>query len=1051
MLKRSVTSDTSSIWELDLELWKRGGTLRLPVRGSSLPWICRNTSSPLLVIVPNQRDLSDFRNDWNTLFQNPINELREIPLDADSVLDPALYVQRGETLKHWRSNREIMVATPGALITPVRESSSNYLMDIGTDIPRKDLVLWLNEQGYHQSENVWSPGQYVLRGSIIDIYDPVYHYPIRLEFFDETLEQIRLFKPRDQKSVGLVNDLELHGVKSDNTLFPVEMLPLDLHVLLYESGKIEDQAENYLWLWQSLGEKNIEPPFQRWKEVYQNLKKNPLIRVTRSEIKYDTFSTEVKIYPCPHFKGRVEALQAQCRTWIQDEQHIVLYSTNERFQGLAKEMGIPSFNRFLSKGFLDRHTGSVILSDLELSGLTLSPSQENDVTFPLEWNRKLSSGDWIIHEDYGVACFSGLETVQMDDTDVDMFVLQFAEEKRLLMPVTQFSKLSRLSLLPGTDVIPDSLGGKKWKKQISKDREKARQEAKVLLELYAAREILKGTAFPKDGEYLGQLERSFPFVETADQLTAIEAVKKDMECHVPMDRLIVGDVGYGKTEVAIRAAMKAVESGKQVVVLVPTTILAQQHYNTFVTRMSGFPVRTEVLSRFIKPSKQKTILQDIRDGKVDIVIGTQRLLQKDIGFRDLGLLIVDEEHRFGVMHKEKIKDCHRHVDVMTLTATPIPRTLSMSLRGLKGISVISTPPENRMPVVTFVGPWRDDVVKKAISREFNRGGQIFFVHNRVDTIEKRAAILRSFFPNAVITVAHGQMKENELEKNMLSFYSGETDMLVCTTIVESGLDVGRANTILIDDAHELGLAQLYQLRGRIGRRGEAGYAFFFYPENKVLSKDATERLEAIANLGVSGSGYNLSLQDLNIRGGGELVGTRQHGRSSRMGFDYYYELLEEEINKLRGHELSEPEMSLEIGVTIPGSYIPQEGVRISLYRRLLQVSDVNELKELESEISDRFGPLPQAVRYLLDVCMIRKLGSEMGISSIISRQKETVVEYAGNQVVFSRLAKPGWIFKETRAVGPGGFKGMRSFLEMAVRMKSLNDIEIYPGGEPRVG
>ncbi len=1050
MLKEPVYSDTSSIWEIEPQLWDKGVTLRLPVGGASLPWICRNPSSPLLVVLPNHRLLSEFFNDWRSLFVDPIYELKEIPLDVDSFQDMALYIQRGETLKEWASLGGLMLATPGALITPVRESSSVFLIRKGKDISREIFISWINEQGYHQCENVWSPGQYVLRGSIIDVYDPAFHYPIRLEFFDETLEQIRFFKPRTQQSIGFVDEVELHGIKSHSSCSPFQMFPKNHHVLLYDPGKIENQAETYLWLWQSLGEKSKGISDQSWNEVYNKLKENPLIRVSQAEITYEVSGKEMRIYSCPHFKGRVEEFQVQCRTWLSSQQNVVLYSTNERYVELAKDMGIRCYRKFLSRGFLDRHTGSVILSDLELAGLTSSPTQDSEIPFPFEWNRKLSAGDWVIHAEYGVALFSGLETVHMDDVDTDMFVLQFAGEKRLLMPITQFSKLSRLSVFPGSDVVPDCLGGKKWKKQITKDREKARQEAKELLKLYAAREILKGTAFPEDGEYMHLLEKSFPFDETADQLLAIESVKADMERVTPMDRLIVGDVGYGKTEIAIRAAMKAVEAGKQVAVLVPTTILAQQHYNTFVTRMSGFPVRIEALSRFVKSSRQKEILNDIGKGKVDILIGTQRLLQKDMVFRDLGLLIVDEEHRFGVMHKEKIKDSYKQVDVLTLTATPIPRTLSMSLRGLKGISVMATPPENRMPVVTFVGPWRDDIVRKAISRELSRGGQVFFVHNRVETIEKKAAILRSLFPDASVTVAHGQMKERELEKNMLSFYSGETDLLVCTTIVESGLDVGRANTMVIDEAHELGLAQLYQLRGRIGRRGETGYAFFHYPEDKILSKDATERLEAIANLGISGTGYNLSMQDLSIRGAGELVGTRQHGSSARMGLDYYYDLLEDEINKLRGLHFSETEVSVEIAITIPESYIPQEGVRISLYRRLLQFSDLRELNDLRSEMIDRFGPLPQVVQYLLDVCLLRKAGPALGISVVLSKQKETVVHYSGDKTPLFRNSCNGWIFNESTGSGPGGYRGMRTLAELVVRLKAIVEMDPKTGGEPGI-
>lgn len=1051
MSSGSMCIPEASIFQIEQSFWNRGGYLKLPVRGASFPWICREPEYPLLIVFPDHRVLSEFKDDWFSLFQEELLELKEIPLDADSTGDPALYIQRGEVLKEWSEKGSVLLATPGALIVPAQRASAALEIRVDQDIPRAELIKWLQDQGYESSENVWSPGQYVIRGSIIDIFDPAYHFPARLEFFDENLEQIRFFKPRTQKSIGSVEELEVHGIRNGHPVYPAEMFPEDLHIILYEPVSIEDQAHNYIWLWKSLTRGTSASSEKEWADVYKQLTSCPVIRINRTSLASPTLSQEFRIYPCPHFKGRVHEFRAQCSQWKKDRQSVLVYSMNDRFLELADEMGIRGYRRFLSRGFHDTSTGTVIVSDLELAGLVTSPAGEDRIFFPQEWDGKLASGDWVIHEDYGICSFAGLETVQMDDSPTDMFVLEFAEEKRLLMPITQFSKLSRLTVIPGNGVVPDTLGGRKWKKQVKKDREKAREEARRLLQLYAEREILKGFGFGDDGEYMQQLERSFPFVETADQLTAIRAVKGDMEKPLPMDRLIVGDVGYGKTEVAIRAAMKAVESGKQVAVLAPTTILAQQHYNTFSTRMSGYPLKIEVLSRFVKSSRQKQIKEDIGTGKVDIIIGTQRLLQKDISFRDLGLLVIDEEHRFGVLHKEKLKDTYRSVDVLTLSATPIPRTLSMSLKGLKGISVISTPPENRMPIMTFVGPWRDGLVQKAITREFTRGGQVFFVHNRVETIEKKATVLKSMFPDAVVSIAHGQMNEKELEKNMLSFYSGDTDMLVCTTIVESGLDVGRANTMIIDDSHELGLAQLYQLRGRIGRRGETGYAFFLYPEDKVLSPDALERLEAISELGTSGSGYSLSMRDLTIRGAGEFAGTMQHGRTARIGFDYYYELLEDEINRLRGIRFSEPEISLDMGVTIPSSYIPQEGVRISLYRRLLQVSTPDEVGEIRTEMEDRFGPIPGVVQYLLDLCLARRLGGLSGIISISSDPVRTRISFSEDGQMFRNKAFPGWMFRNNEAVGPGGFRGMNSLVQILKVSRSDTERNDNSGGDHQGG
>lgn len=501
-----------------------------------------------------------------------------------------------------------------------------------------------------------------------------------------------------------------------------------------------------------------------------------------------------------------------------------------------------------------------------------------------------------------------------------------------------------------------------------------------------------------------------------------------MESPYPMDRLLVGDVGYGKTEVAVRAAFKAVQGGKQAAVLVPTTILAQQHYMSFTARMTGFPVNVALLSRFSSKKEQRLVLEATASGKVDILIGTARMLQKDVVFKDLGLLVVDEEHRFGVLSKEKLKEARENVDVLMLSATPIPRTLALSLKGMRSISLLNEPPHNRVPVITAAGPWNTGIVKSAVARELERGGQVFYVSNRIYRLDERASFLRKLFPSASLGIAHGRMKENELEETMLKFYNRQLDILLCTTIIESGLDVPGANTLIVEDCQELGLAQMYQLRGRVGRREESSFAYFLYPEGHPLGKETLERLDAITTLNEGGAGYDLALEDLRIRGSGDLLGTSQHGSERGRADSYlYYAMLEDEIAKLRGTLPSSAEVTADIPCLIPASYIPQETIRIALYRRLLRVDGPEELRELEKEVQDRFGPLPEPLKNLFSVSLLRSRGGKYGILSVECGKRDTVLR--GRGPVFDDLKKKkNWYASEGKITGPGGTAGLADVL-----------------------
>ncbi|MBC7226793.1 MAG: transcription-repair coupling factor [Thermoflexales bacterium] len=615
----------------------------------------------------------------------------------------------------------------------------------------------------------------------------------------------------------------------------------------------------------------------------------------------------------------------------------------------------------------------------------------------------LTPGDYVVHEDYGIGIFRGLVTLKMEGEEREYLLVEYAGRDRLYVPIYQADRLSRYV---GTDEAPPALsrlGSAEWGQVKARARRAVEEVARELLQLYAARELAPGHAFSPDTPWQAELEAAFPYVETPDQARAIAEVKADMERPRPMDRLICGDVGYGKTEVALRAAFKAVMDGKQVAVLVPTTVLAQQHYTTFRHRLAPFPVVVEHLSRFRTPAEQARILEGLRDGTVDIVIGTHRLLQKDVAFKDLGLVIIDEEQRFGVTHKERLKKLRTEVDVLTMTATPIPRTLYLSLTGVRDISIIETPPEERLPVATYVGPYDAQLVRRAILRELERSGQVFYVHNRVQTIEGVRRHLERLVPEARVAVAHGQMPERELEETMLRFVAGEVDVLLCTSIIESGLDIPNANTLIVEQAERFGLAQLYQLRGRVGRGARRAYAYFLHSPGR-LTEDARQRLETIREFSDLGAGYSIAMRDLELRGAGEILGTRQSGHIAAIGFDLYTRLLARAVEELRarreGHPpppepLSSIHIDLPLSMGLPSDYIPDEHLRLRLYRRLAALTDEQQIAEMEAELADRFGPPPAPVRNLFLGLRLKVLAREAGVTRIIAENGGLTLQMAG--------------------------------------------------------
>ncbi|NLE45038.1 MAG: transcription-repair coupling factor [Chloroflexi bacterium] len=615
----------------------------------------------------------------------------------------------------------------------------------------------------------------------------------------------------------------------------------------------------------------------------------------------------------------------------------------------------------------------------------------------------LSPGDYVVHVEYGIGVFRGLVSRAVDGNEREYLLVEYSGRDRLYVPIHQADRLSRYIGADDRPPVLNRLGAAEWRQVKERAKKAAEEIARELLELYAARELAQGYAFDPDTPWQTELEAAFPYFETEDQLHAIADVKTDMEASKPMDRLICGDVGYGKTEVALRAAFKAVMAGKQVAVLVPTTVLAQQHYTNFRQRLAPFPVEIDVLSRFRSPAEQSKILTRLLDGQVDIIVGTHRLLQKDVAFGDLGLLIIDEEQRFGVTHKERLKQMRTEVDVLTMTATPIPRTLYMALTGVRDISIIETPPEERLPINTYIGEYDGDLVRRAILRERDRNGQVFYVHNRVQTISTAQRRLQQLVPEATFAVAHGQMKESELERVMVRFVSGEVDVLVCTSIIESGLDIPNANTLIVERADRFGLAQLYQLRGRVGRGAQRAYAYFFHDRTSRLTEESRLRLETIREATGLGAGYTIAMRDLEMRGAGDLLGARQSGHVAAVGFDLYTRLLIRVVEELKAQQEGKPlppeplnsiRIELPMPVQLPDDYVPEVRLRLQIYRRLAELTSVLEINEMEQELGDRFGPLPAGARNLMYQLRLKVLAREAGIESIAVEDGSIVLRAA---------------------------------------------------------
>ncbi len=931
-----------------------------------------------------------------------------------------------------------VVTVPAALACPVLPPDGFRLrafrLSPGESLAREELLARLDTAGYERVETVVEVGQWSLRGGIVDIFSPVRELPVRVEFFGDEVESVRLFNPTSQRSVETLQAIELLPlwVRGGPEATLVAYLPAESPVILDDPAVLEAPPEDA----------PSPIPLSELTKGRQRIELG-LLPAAASDPAARRYSLETR--SVGGFRGQFRQLAVELAQWLREGFRVRLVCQDEAQAQRLKQIlleheieardgvslwgpeGLGILVGECAQGFSIPALGLIILTEEELFGArrrTLRrPAYRRGAA--LTAFTDLEVGDLVVHEEHGIGRYLGLKTLPVDGRQGDFLLLEYAEGNRLYLPVERLSVISKYLGGDAATARLDRLGGSSWQRVKESVRAALRQMAEELLRLYAARSVLEGQAFGADTSWQREFEAAFPFEETPDQLRAIGEVKADMEQPRPMERLVAGDVGYGKTEVALRAAFKAVMDGRQAAVLVPTTILAQQHWGTFAERFAPFPVRVELLSRFRLPREQKAVVAGLRQGTVDVVIGTHRLLSRDVAFRDLGLLVVDEEHRFGVTHKELIKQLRKSVDVLTLTATPIPRTLYMSLSGVRDLSVIETPPPDRLPVETVVARFSRTLIREAIERELARGGQVFFVHNRVRSLSSMTAFIQRLVPRARVAMAHGQMRERELERVMLRFVGGQADVLVSTAIVESGLDIPASNTIIVNRADRFGLAQLYQLRGRVGRERQQAHAYLLIPADGRIDDTAQQRLRVIQELTELGSGFRLALRDLEIRGAGNLLGAEQHGHIAAVGFDLYSKLLAEAVRELKGdstEETSEPAVSVEVEALLPETYVPEVGQRLALYKRLAGIRRAEEITEVRSELRDRFGPLPPPVTHLLEVVEIRTAARALGIERVEAADGRVLLTFARSTPV-----SPERLLRAIHE-GPGRLRLKREFV-----------------------
>jgi transcription-repair coupling factor (superfamily II helicase) len=972
---------------------------------------------------------------------------------------------------------QVVIATARALIAQVRTPASfnrdSVTVTVGARIDDRRLVAKLVGGGYRRESLADEPGTLSQRGGILDVCVPGAAEGVRIEFFGDEVDSIRLFDPATQRSTERIGsttllpaiEFDLHareegirrirGLRLDQlrpevhdewrelvgrleagivpesvdllaSLFPnndatvLDYLPADAFLVLIDPRSIEFEIHQIALRAQEIRQtleqareipRGLPNPFADWQTVAKRLEHFPIWEMGAGrETQTRDLPIGTRFIDPPLVGGRFDRLAQEINERLGSGWRVVLATDqSERVSDLLAERGLVSdqaridgsvatssitgtlsvHHAVLPGGFAYPDARLLVLTDREIFGVEKSARPYNPIPRRQTGQaRAFGAGAYVVHVQHGVGIYRGLVTLETGGIEREYLHVDYAEGDRIYVPVDQSDRLVPWDAPAGEPRI-SKLSSTEWVRTKERVRQAVREMALELLQLYAVRALARGHAYPPDSAWDLELAESFPYRETEDQLKAITEVKADLERPQPMDRLVCGDVGFGKTEVALRAAFKVVNDGWQVAILVPTTVLALQHYETFRDRLAAYPVQVEMLSRLRGPREQANIVERLAAGEVDIVIGTHRIVQRDVRFKQLGLLVVDEEQRFGVRHKEHIKQLRAEIDVLTMTATPIPRTLHMALTGIRDLSLITTAPQERVPIRTFVTERDDSVVREAILREISRGGQVFVVHNRVQSIYHTAGWIRELVPEASVVVGHGQMEERELERVVLAFIQREYDVLVCTTIIESGVDIPNANTIIIDNAHALGLTQLYQLRGRVGRASNRAYAYLLYPKATPLSAEARARLEAIQEATDLGSGFQLAMRDMEIRGAGNVLGAEQSGHIAAVGLELYTTMLEQAVEEIRSGnvivETDDVNLDIAVDARIPADYVPDEQVRLTIYQRIAASQTPRALDDMRAELVDRFGPIPRDVERIIELVHLRQRAAAVGVTSIIER------------------------------------------------------------------
>ncbi len=1017
--------------------------------------------------------------------------------------------ERIRTLRRLMEHKPVtIIATYAALMSPqvMWQQSDVVSVRRGGTLNEAGLARRLVDMGYEKVYQVEEPGQFSVRGGIVDVFDLTEENPYRMELWGDEVDSLRSFDILSQRSIENLESISIYpatefvldsqrlqkGIAAlereageRERFFRGEHMPEEAYRIATQVGELKEQLEqgiskanleSYVHYFydnmvtlpelisnmaaqenggsviffvdeparvreqaeavelefrESMGqraEKGYILPGQMdllysGEQVAARLMKHRLVTVAtmdmkggffKAKYKYDisarniasynnSFEALVKDLKQYRKKGYRVLLLSGSRTRAKRlsedlrDQEIAAVYTEDPFREVLQGEVLTCYGH-VNKGFEYPLLKFVVLSETDIFGAEKKKKRRKRLYQGQKINdfNELRVGDYVVHESHGLGIYRGIEKVEMENVAKDYLKIEYRDGGNLYILATGLDVIQKYASADAKTPKLNKLGGKEWEKTKSKVRGAVNEVARDLVELYAARQQASGHQFGKDTVWQREFEEMFPFEETEDQLAAIADTKADMESCKVMDRLICGDVGYGKTEIAIRAAFKAVQEGKQVVYLVPTTILAQQHYNTFVQRMKDFPVRVDLLSRFRSAAEQKKTIDDLQKGLVDIVIGTHRVLSADVKYKDLGLLVIDEEQRFGVAHKEKIKKLKENVDVLTLTATPIPRTLHMSLIGIRDMSVLEEAPEDRLPIQTFVCEYNEELVREAIARELARDGQVYYVYNRVNNIADVAAAIARLVPEATVAFAHGQMKEHELERIMFDFINGDIDVLVSTTIIETGLDISNVNTMIIHDSDNMGLAQLYQLRGRVGRSNRTAYAFLMYKRDKMLKEVAEKRLAAIREFTDLGSGFKIAMRDLEIRGAGNLLGIRQHGHMEAVGYDMYCKMLNEAVKSLKGISVAEDfatVIDLEVDAFIPASYIVNEVQKLDIYKRISCLENEKERDDMKDELLDRFGEIPKPVENLLRIALIRVLAHGLYMTEIKGKNERIIFTF----------------------------------------------------------